>query len=272
MVTTFLTASPYDIDVKTGKKGFRISAAHLDKKRLFKQALEATQILNLVESFHILGEMFNLPCPKNPYLIKAWTKEIMSEYKKLDSYLFLHQGSYVWYSKKNDKPLKVKYDEKYVINEDGTILYQGKKYPKYTLILYNDLFISMGFWSHPVVIMWMLHVNSLKLYINDHIDEFLERGGKPGTIKMKCKIDIPIENIQHPIWTQDPKFHENHKAALMTKEIVRKEKPWYVMKEDFKLAYDYYLNNPPVVKAKTTSSFEYYLWPFTQDIENPRYT
>jgi hypothetical protein len=271
MVNTFITAGPHDIDPKTGKKGFRISAANLDKSRLWKQALEATQILNLVESFHVLGQMFSSPCPTNPYLIKAWTREIMAKYKKLDSYLFLHQGAYVWYSKDNDKPLKIKYDDEYTINDDGSILYKNKKYPKYTLILPLDRFVSMGFWSHPVVIMWMLHPDSLKLYINDHIEEFLERGGKPGTKKMMYKIDTPIENIVHPIWSTDVKFHANHKAALLTKEIVRKEKEWYIFKDDFKVAYDSYINNPPVHKAKTTSSFEYYIWPFTQDIDNPRY-
>ena len=274
MVTTFLTASPVEMDVKTTKSGFRLSASHLDKGRLWKQVLESLQILNLVESFHILGQMFNLPCPKDPYLIKAWTKEIMEKYKKLDSYVFLHQGEYVWYNKKNEKPLKIKYDEDYSINEDGSIIYKEKKYAKYTLILPTDNLMTMGFWAHPAVIMWMRHSNSLKLYINAHLEEFLERGGKPGTVKMMCKIDVPVNDIIHPIWTYDSNFLKNHKAALMTKEIVRKEKPWYILKSDFKLAYDYYLNHPPVstLKAKTTSSFEYYIWPFTSDINNPRYS
>ena len=269
MVNTFLTVGPNDIDTKTGKKGYRASAANLDKKRLFKQILEGIQILNLVKSFHILGEVFSSPCPKNPYLIKAWTKDLMQKYKKLDSYIFLHQGKYVWYSKKSEKPKKIKYDDKYEIDGEY-IRYKGKKYHKYTLILPDDLFLSMGFWSHPVVIMWMQHIDSLKLYINCHIDEFLERGGKSGVSKLKYS-SINEENIQHPIWSHDPNFHKNHKAALLTKEIIRNEKSWYIHKEDFKVAYEYYSENKSLKKNKSISSFEYYMWPFTQDLSNPIY-
>ena len=273
MVNTFVTAGPHDVDEKSGKKGFRYSAANLNKSRLWKQALEALQILNLIESYHVLGEMFNSPCPKNPYLVKAWTREIMGKYKVLDSYLFLYQGKYVWYSKNSEKPKKVKYDEEYKILENGSILYKGKIHPKYTLVLHGDNFMSMGFYSHPAVVMWMNHIDSLKLYINCHIDEFLSRGGKPGTIKLKLKLHN-IEKIEHPIWSLDPEFHKNHKASLMTKEIVRKEAEWYIKKRDFKIAYNYYIKQEKTEKqkkTKTTSSFEYYIWPFTQDLDNPRY-
>ena len=112
--------------------------------------------------------------------------------------------------------------------------------------------------------------SSLKLYINCHIQEFLSRGGKPGTKKLMFSLNN-IENIEHPIWTKDPLFHLNHKAALTTKEIVRSEKEWYISKPDFYIAYRYYIDTPPTKKVKTTSSFEYYMWPFTQDLEKPMY-
>ena len=268
MVNTFLTSDPEDFDPETGHKGFRISANNLDKQRLWKQVVEAHQILNLVRSYHVLGEMFKSPCPKDPYLVKAWSKDILQRYKKLDSYVFLHQNKYVWFPKSSPKPKKLKYDEEYSILEDGRILYKGKKYPKYGLILPGDNFITMGFGSHPCVIMWMNHKDSLKLYINTHIEEFLSRGGKPGTKKLMFSLK---EDIEHPIWTKDPLFHLNHKAALTTKEIVRSEKEWYISKPDFYIAYRYYIDEPPTKKVKTTSSFEYYMWPFTQDLNDPMY-
>ena len=281
MVNTFVTAGystnkvPSILqetqETQNEKIGYRLSAANLDKSRLWKQVLEAIQILNLVKSYHILGEIFKSPCPKNPYLIKAWSQEILKKYKKLEYYVFYHQGEYVWIEK-SPKLLKVRYDQNYKILEDGSILFQGKKYPKYGLYLPGDLYLTMGFASHPIVIMWMNHIESLKLYINCHIDEFLERGGKKETEMLKYKIDY--SKLEHPIWSSDPEFHRNHKAALITKEIVRNEKPWYINKPDFQSAYDYYSQESvkgSLTKTKTTSSFEYYIWVFTQDLNNPRY-
>lgn len=269
MVNTFVTSSPEDFDHKTQHKGFRISAANLDKQRLWKQVVEALQILNLVRSYHILGKTFNSPCPTNPYLVKAWTKDILQKYKKLNSYIFWHQNKFVWYSKSSPKPIKIKYDDEYKILDDGSISYKNKIYPFKALVLPNDIFLSMGFGSHPCVIMWMNHKDSLKLYINAHVEEFLSRGGKPGTQKLMFHLND--ENIEHPVWTKDPVFHQNHKASLLTKEIVRNEKEWYIHKPDFSQAYQYYQKTPPLSKVKTTSSFEYYIWPFTQDLDNPRY-
>lgn len=258
MVNTFLTSESY-----------KESASNLDKSRLWKQILEALQILDLIKSYHFLGKLFKSPCPKNPYLVKEWTKNIMKSYKQLDSYIFLHQGKYVYYPKKNEKPKKIKYDEKYEILENGNILYKDKTYKKYSLVLPGDRFMSMGFCSHPVIVMWLNHEDSLKLYINAHLDVFLARGGKEGTKVLKFNIDNA--NIEHPIWTKDSMFHINHRAALLTKEIERKEKSWYINKQDFKIAYKYYKDHPPQEKTKSTSSFEYYIWPFTQDVKNPRY-
>ena len=131
MVNTFLTFSPTDTDEKTGLKGYRVSASRLDKSRLWKQVVEAHQILDLIKSFHLLGRMFSMPCPKNPYLVKKWTKDIMAKYKDLKYYVFLHQGEYSYYRKTKSKPEKVKYDDEYEIQKDGSILYKGEIYPKY---------------------------------------------------------------------------------------------------------------------------------------------
>lgn len=263
MVNTFLSSFTPNKE----ENPFRESARRLDFKRLNKQVTEAHQILNLVESFYVLGEIFKSPVPNDPYKCHAWTREIMKKYNALNSTLFLHQDEYSWYKKTKSKPYKIRYDEEYKIQEDGSILYNDEVYPKYSLVLPGDNFFSMGFWSHPCVIMWLNYPDSLRLYINSHILEFLDRGGKPGSIKRMCK--IKNENIIHPPWVSDPVFHDNHKAALLTKELVRKEPPFYIKFRDFKVAYNFYITKKASVKS--TSDFNHYIWPFTQDLDKPIY-
>jgi len=260
MVNTFLVYSPLE-------DGYRKSASFLDFKRLNKQITEALQILNLVESFQFLGQMFKLPVPES-YKCYEWIRFIKKKYDALDYYLFFHQGEYSWYKKKYKSPPRLKYDEKYKILENGKILYKEKVYDKYCLVLPEDNFFSLGFWSHPAVLMFINHPDSLKLYINDHIDEFISRGGKT-SLSRKCK--ITNTNIEHPIWSLDPEFHMNHRAALLTKELARNEKPHYIKYREFKIAYNFYVTSPPVNKNKSNSDFSYYIWPFSQDLENPRY-
>lgn len=264
MVNTFLVCSPLEKD-----DGYRISASKLDFKRLNKQITEALQILNLVESFHVLGEIYKDPVPKDPYKCYDWIRKIKKKYDSLDVYIFLHQGKYVWLPKNKPKPQKLKYYEKYEI-KDRKIIYNGKEYNKYELVLPGDNLFTLGFWSHPIVIMFLNHPDSLKLYINAHIDEFIFQGGKT-SLSRKCKIDKNINEVEHPIWALDEKFHENHRAALLTKEIARNETPHYINYKEFKNAYDLYLTNPPKEKTISSSDFNYYIWPFSQDLDKPIY-
>jgi hypothetical protein len=269
MVNTFLTCSPLDKDEKSGYRGYRISASKLDFKRLNKQVSEALQILNLVESFHFLSIYFDSPIPKNPYKCYDWIRKIMKEYKELNYYLFYHQGEYVKYKKFNPLPERLSYDEKYEILKDGSIMYEKKKYPKFSLVLPGDNFFSMGFYSHPIVLMFLQHPESLKLYINEHIDEFISRGGKKESVQRKCKIDKTVDQVEHPIWTLDTVFHLNHKAALLTKEICRNEPEHYIHFRDFREAYNYYLDIPPTCKSE--GEFKHYIWVFSHDRDDPRY-
>lgn len=260
MVQTFVLCNPE-------KDGYRKSASLLDSKRLNKQIVEAEQILNLVESFHVLGKMFEDPVPKDNYKCYDWIRKIKKKYDALTHILFLHQGKYIWYNKNKPRPKKLRYDEEYTIEGD-IIIYRGEKYPKFSLILPGDNYFTLGFYSHPIVLMYLNYSDSLKYYINSHLDEFIAKGGKPGAIKRKCKINC--ENIVHPPWALDPKFHENHKAALLTKEIVRKEKPHYINFKDFRIAYNSYIGVKPT-NPDSQSDFSHYMWPFSQDLENPRY-
>ena len=267
MVNCFLTCSPTEKDPVTGHDGYRISASKLDFRRLNKEITEAHQILTLIESFHVLGKMFDHPVPSD-YKCHAWIRKIKKQYDTLPATLFLHQGKYYWHDKKNPKPKKLKYDEQYTVNSKEEIIYKGKTYPKFYFILPGDNFFSLGFWSHPMVIMYMNYPDSLKMYINSHIQEFVARGGKAGVIKRICK--IRNENVVHPPWALDPNFHENHKAALLCKEIARNEPAHYIKFRDFKVAYNNYLHKVPT-NPGSQSDFSHYLWPFSQDLENPVY-
>ena len=264
MVNCFLVCSPAE------KDGYRKSASKLDMKRLNKQVTEAHQILTLVESFHVLGKMLDDPVPKDNYKLHEWIRRVKKKCDKLSHILFLHQGKYCWYSKDKPKPKKLKYDEEYLLKDNGDIEYKNKIYKKYSLILPGDNFFSLGFYSHPMVIMYMNYPDSLKAYINAHLLEFIARGGKPGSIKRMCKIKVTEDQITHPPWALDPKFHENHKAALLTKEIARKEKPHYIHFPDFVQAHEFYLTQEPT-NPNSSSDFSHYMWPFSQDLENPLY-
>jgi len=267
MVNTFLTCSPLEKDPKTGFRGYRISASKLDFKRLNKQIVEGFQILNLVESFHILSKLFQNPIPRNPYKCYDWIRQIMKEYKNLDYYLFFHQGKYYKYKKSHSRPKKLAYDEKFEIQKDGSILYKEKKYPKYSLILPGDNFFTLGFWAHPIVLMFLHYPDSLKLYINEHLEEFLHRGGKKESSSRRWELKKTFDEIEHPIWCLDPEFHLSHKAALLTKEITRNEPQHYIFYKDFREAYNYYLNVP----SKINLEFSHYIWVFSSDRDNPRY-
>lgn len=265
MVNCFLVCKP------DKENGYRESAKKLDFKRLNKQVTEAHQVLQLIESFHVLGEMFKDPVPQNNYELHAWIRRVKKKYDALSHYLFYHQGVYSWYPKLKRKPEKLRYDEEYKILNNGKIEYNGEVYDKYSLVLPGDSFFSLGFWSHPIVLMFMNYPDSLRAYINSHIEVFIERGGKPGCVKRKCKIKIDMNKIVHPPWALDDKFTENHKAALLTKELVREEKPHYINFPDFKIAYDKYLKIETPTNPKSQSDFSHYLWPFSQDLAKPMY-
>jgi hypothetical protein len=244
---------------------------------LNKQITEAIQILDSIEGYYILSETFESPIPADNMKLYEWTRDVMKKYKKLSHYIFRHQGKYIWYpktdenGKKYDKPLKVRYDEKYEIHEDGTITYKGKKYKYGQLVLPGDLFIQFGFVYHPVVLMYLRYRTSLKCYINACIDEFVKRGYKADSIKKKYKIETPFEEIRHPQWTSDPVFHENHKAALLYKEYDREEPEWYCHFPDFVEAHSKYYSNKyneireetPVPQNEKSANFQFYIWPFT---------
>jgi hypothetical protein len=82
---------------------------------------------------------------------------------------------------------------------------------------------------HPIVLMWTGYRNAVAHYYNCHLKEWEARGYK--NIKMKPITDY--EEVEPPDWIEDVRLLETHRAALLQKELTRKEKPHYQLLELF---------------------------------------
>src|SRR5690606_37946285 len=130
--------------------------------------------------------------------------------------------------------------------------------PKYNVILKEDRIIKLGFVYHPIILAWLGYEDTVKEYINAHINEWTKRGFKNNMVLYDVRRNIK------PIWVYDVGFHYNHKAALYIKEVKRNETEWYQNMNDFVRAGEYYLSLPQINK-KSTSDFNFYIWPFSND-------
>ena len=255
MVNTFLTSPDY-----------RISASNLDSARLGKQRVEAYQILLILQDFDIVRQHFDMPLPTEPLEYASWIKEILSKYKATNKYLFCYEGQTRWLDKdehiyepiSNDKIILRSNHKVFIAHPRQTTSFSF--IPRNKVKLPGDRIIKFGFANHPAVRMWLCHNDSLRLYINAHIEEWISRGNK-NNMELFA-IENP-EIIPAPSWTQDPIMHQNHKAALYRKEVVRKETPWYQKKDDFKDA-DIYYESLPKSNPKSSSDFSHYIWPYAE--------
>jgi len=187
MVNTFLISSDY-----------LLSARSLDTRRLGKQRCEAYQILNIIEDLHFLSKELSLPRSDN---LHSWIRLIVRHYKSL-SYRFIFQhSSYQKVSISSSHDIK--------------ILQQRGKREGFRVV-------TLGFVYHPIVKMWMDYKESLKMYINAHIQAWVERGYHNTMTTYSLS-----ENPPQPPWSYDSKIHQNHISSLLWKEIERKESPWY---------------------------------------------
>jgi hypothetical protein len=168
---------------------FDTSASLLDSRRLGKQRVEAYQILNILENLRILSGQSGIRCMGD---FNTFVNEIKQ-----------------WYAKQAFV---------YILCEDGLIEYEDKK--NITLEP-NQRVIKMGFSTHPAVEMWYGYEDALKEYIDAHINQWIKRGYK-NTMKI-----YNVKAKKYPGWVYWEHFHDNHKGALLKKELDRNEKPWY---------------------------------------------
>ena len=72
-----------------------------------------------------------------------------------------------------------------------------------------------GWLNHPCCILWKNHVPMLKLYYNESIKEWINRG-----FNNTMKFEEINESILFPDWWGDDKFHNSHKSNLLRKDPV----------------------------------------------------
>lgn len=212
MVNTFLVVSD-----------FRESAKYLDRQRLGKQRVEAYQILNNLIKLRDLGEYFGIPPPEHHMTREErenWVRSITSNLD--DRVCVIRDGKVQVLDETSRKP----WPGSSKIQEGDKIFEQlGKKrriwYPSYEP-KEGDIKITKGFMHHPALTMWVGHEESLKDYINAHIDEWVERGYNNTMEKYE------VQNPIRPRWCDDEEIHKNHRASLFLKELSRHEPEWYV--------------------------------------------
>jgi hypothetical protein len=71
-----------------------------------------------------------------------------------------------------------------------------------------------GWVNHPCSVMWRDYVNALKLYYNDAIDVWKERGFKNTMEYERIDGDFVL-----PEWLGNEEFHSSHRANLLRKDL-----------------------------------------------------
>lgn len=70
-----------------------------------------------------------------------------------------------------------------------------------------------GWQNHPAVLMWKGYENSLKLYYNCAVREWVSRGYN-NTMKLE-EVQTPVH---HPVWLGNVQFHRSHRSNLLRKD------------------------------------------------------
>lgn len=183
MVNTFLTYEDY-----------RQSARSLDSRRLNKQITEAIQILELCYDYHVLGKLLGIPLPINiqdSSVLLGWVSSINLVYYRIE---------YV----------AVRTEWVAFMIPSGSELVSAYQ-PFYRRI-------TLGFGKHPAIYLWLGYEDSLKQYINAHIEEFVSRGFRHN-YQIRPLYQLSEGIIKRPAWSLDPLFHQNHRSALYYKEL-----------------------------------------------------
>ena len=70
-----------------------------------------------------------------------------------------------------------------------------------------------GWKNHPVTKMWKGYENALKQYLNECIDEWIERG-----YNNTMKYEVIEGEVKYPQWLGNDLFHASHRANLLRKD------------------------------------------------------
>lgn len=211
MVNTFILCTSYANSMKL-----------LDYRRLGKQRVEASQIINILARVYILAEFLKFDRP--PSLDFSSNTKLIKSYK----------SRVKWYLNVVEKYRKYIKENGYIqINTNDTIL--NTKLSKYQLsfkewfskeeYFYSE--IKLGWVAHSAVLPWIGYEYSLMRYTNASIKEWISRGYN-NTMKIyriKDKKDIPnaltkpwwilltnavIKSHKNNLYRKDPVFYENY--------------------------------------------------------------
>jgi len=72
-----------------------------------------------------------------------------------------------------------------------------------------------GWRNHPAVLMWRGYEESLKLYYDLCVDEWIDRGYNNTMVK----IDVDTNNLELPPWLWDERFIVSHRSNLLRKDF-----------------------------------------------------
>jgi hypothetical protein len=240
MVNTFIVTDDSDVD-------YSKSASYLDFRRLNKQIVEAVQILRTLKDHHKVASFYNMePLPPitqdvaTSFLQRCeWVKMVQRQYVKKNTclvYVFRKDKLVVQeWSKEVAESFRVKdlSPSSKIEYEDGNILFKGNTYPRDKIFvphLGERMITLKQYATHPMTRMWIGHEDSLRVYINSHIREWLSRKRKNGQ-PTKCSTNIfhvpPLDEIEHPWWRGYEGVYLSHRASLLRKEKTRNEDPHY---------------------------------------------
>lgn len=211
MVNTFLTHAC-----------FRESARNLDRARLIKQRLESYQILNIISDIEFLCNYYDIAIPETANL--KVTVNHLRKLMKQEDWRFVQLKNLARAPTKKDLEIMVIYP----VNEVDYVQVPLELTQQINTSTSCIRAVNLGFANHPAVSLWWGYPLALKAYLNAFMDEIEERGYKNNM----GRYEVP-DQYPRPSWTDDPEFHRIHRSALLDKEITRKEKPWYQLKEEF---------------------------------------
>ena len=204
---------------------FRDSAHLMDRARLGKQRPEGKQILNNIITIRVLSSHLG---------IDVRTVGISSAIKTIKTWIV---------------NTAVPQGHKITLDEFGNMIDPAVTCPSATSFEVKKL----GFASHPCTSMWYGYEDALKDYINCHIYEWVSRGYKNDMVTYT----LTSSTYERPPWTDMPEVYNMFKCACLYKEIIRDEKPWYQLQNEFVTAF--MCANIP--KIKSSKNYEHYIWP-----------
>lgn len=178
----------------------RRSARLLDKGRVWKQVMEAKQILSLLCDLRVLGMLFESflgPMPINGTVEQRtwWIRAVFDAYKA---------WNYRVVRDTTPNPNNFYNYFTYHISQEVVVPVEYKKLDK------------LAWMNHTTVRMWLGYELVLAEYINIHLDEHLSRGGN--TQYVKFPLTYTVEKHHWPVWTQDPDCHRRHRSKIYDQE------------------------------------------------------